>query len=853
MKDSKKDSKEMPRGKAEAAETNLTPLMEQYYAVKKKHPDALVLFRVGDFFETFGKDAIETSRLLDILLTKRANGTAAEVALAGFPHHVLHTHLPRLTAAGRRVAVYDQQETPEEARARGSKIVRRTLVELATPALSLPSQGEEKKNRYLAAIYLSKTPSANKPEAGLSLFDLSTGTFFVYEGSKEAVWTQLMLHAPVELIFSRDQKKDILPQLDPSLATHVQEEWVYTEGDARRRLSSHFNTTTLAGFGIESYSAGLVAAGAILVYLKEGQFQALEHMVALTRLDNSSHLWMDAFTVRNLELLEPLIPGGHTLLKALDETKTPMGGRLLRAWVCHPLASPEAIYERQACVSDFVHHAVLCDTLREAFGKLGDIERLAGRIALGRFAPRDLLRLAQSLYQVEDIKTLISSCDKKAPLRAFESQLVSLSELADTMQEAILPEAALSPVLGRVFEKGYHKELDELLNKKEGETQTLARIQQEESRQRGIPSLKVGYNRVFGYYLEVRNTHKEKVPKEWQRKQTLTGAERYTTVALQALEVRMQDAEVARATLEGTLYEALVRQVITHMGALKSNAQALATLDVLANFAYLAKKRNYVCPTLHTQTGIKIEAGRHPVIEAHMPADKRYVPNSLVADPTNQQIILLTGPNMAGKSALLRQTALIAFMAQMGSFVPAKAADLGIFDKLFTRVGAGENISAGQSTFMVEMNEMASILHNMTDKSLLLIDEVGRGTSTYDGLSVAWALLEYMHEHSRALGLFATHYHELTELEAALPRLVNFHIAVKEIGNEVIFLHQLRKGSTQQSFGIQVARMAGMPAPLISRAKDILSSLQKQRIRARTLTKKASTPKDTPGLQPSLF
>ena len=820
-----------------------TPLMKQYYAFKRTYPDAILLFRVGDFYETFGPDAAVASEVLGIVLTKRANGTAAEVSLAGFPHHALDTYLPKLIKAGHRVAVCDQQETPEAARARGSKIITRSLSEIATPGLAT-HEGllEEKQSRYLAALCLGRKTD------GLSLLDLSTGEFLVYEGRPKDTWTQLEAHSPAELIFSKEQKQAIISRLPKELPTYAQEPWVYTLATARTALLQRFGTVDLAGFGLEKMQEGLSAAGAILQYLKDTSHTALKHISSLRRLDEKAHLWMDTFTVSNLELFDPLQKDGSSLCEVIDDTRTPMGGRLLRRWLRYPLRSKEEIEARQSCVAELYQKSELRTSLQQQLAGTGDLERLVSKISLRRVVPRDLLRLQQALLHTKEIKTLLADIHSQF-LSVLGRQLQPSEALAEELGRSLLPEAATSAAQGRLFQKNYHSELDKLLTLAENEQEALKRIQNEEAKRTGIVSLKVSYNRVFGYYLEVRNTHKDKVPAHWIRRQTISGAERYTTEALKTYEDRLLSAEAARSALEAQLYETILEKVMSELSDLQRNATMLAKIDVLSSLASVAESRRYVRPTLGDEAGLHIQAGRHPVIEALLPPGETYVPNDLSLDE-KQQILLITGPNMAGKSALLRQTALIVILAQVGAFVPAEAAHIGIYDKLFTRVGASDNIAAGRSTFMVEMSETANILNNISDRSLLLMDEIGRGTSTYDGLSVAWAILEHIHESSRAALLFASHYHELSELSERLERMQSFHVAVKEVDKEIIFLYALRPGGAQQSFGIHVARMAGMPLPVVARAEEILSSLQRQKQKAHSIRSKIH--KNEEG-QPSLF
>ena len=833
-----------PKRVTRSSSDTRTPLMDQYYAFKRKYPDAILLFRVGDFYETFGEDAVISSQVLSIVLTKRSKGLASEVALAGFPHHALDTHLPKLIKAGHRVAICDQQETPEEAKARGSKIVNRSLIELATPALtSNESLLEDKKNRYLASLYIGKKAY------GLSLLDISTGDFLVYEGSPEEVWIQLEAHAPVEVIFSKEQKQELLPRLPHQVPSFAQEPWVYTLASSRAALLDHFGTSNLEGFGVAQMETGTCAAGAILQYLKDTAHHALGHVSSLSRLDNRPYLWMDTFTVRSLELLEPLHAGSSSLLDVIDTTNTSMGGRLLRRWLRYPLKEVSSIEERQTSVEYLYRDSELRELLRRELAAVGDLERMVSKISTRRAVPRELLRLA---YSLRCIKSIILLAKKEMPSSLFSyfGELEAYESLAEELVGSLREDAALSATQGPLFNKEYDPELDELLNFSEQEEHTLSEMQQEEANLSGISSLKVGYNRVFGYYLEVRNKSHKDVPSHWTRKQTLTGAERYTTPRLKAYEEKALSIESHRIVLEAQLFDKLLEGILDILPGLQKNASILSQIDVFSAWALLAEERRYVKPQLHDSSELSIQSGRHPVIEAHLPPGESYVPNDLFLNSETHQLLLITGPNMAGKSALLRQTALIVILAQLGAFVPAQSARIGLRDKIFTRVGASDNIAAGQSTFMVEMSETASILHNMSDRSLLLMDEIGRGTSTYDGLSVAWATLEYIHEHSQAPLLFATHYHELNELASILPRMKSFHVAVKELNDQIVFLYTLKEGGSQQSFGIHVARMAGMPRELVHRAEHLLSSLQQQRKKVQQLKPQLPVPKKG---QPSFF
>ena len=804
-----------------------TPLMAQYYGLKKEYPQAILLFRVGDFYETFGDDAVLASQVLGIVLTKRANGAAASVPLAGFPYHAIDSYLPKLIAAGHRVAICDQAEDPRKV---SGRLVKRSLSELVTPALSASEELlQDKENRYLASVFLGAE------KTGLALLDLSTGEFLTTEDVTSVLFARLETLRPAEIIFSKAQRQEITSHLPPKIPTFSLHDWHYTFSSATDRLLQHFQTSTLKGFGVDHMHEGLIAAGTVLQYLKDTSHETISHITTLHRLDQQPYLWIDNFTARNLELTTSLTEEGKTLLEVLDQTATPMGGRLLYKWLRYPLRELASIEERQARVAYFYENTDTRDTLITYLKEVGDVERLTSRAAMRRISAQQLLRLAAGLARLEDIKkllttvpdTLISLCQSLHPCKA----------LVERIQNSLRTDAAATPQHGRVFQMGVDATLDQWLTLAQGEQEALQKIQEKEAQSTGISSLKVGYNKIFGHYLEVKNTHKNKVPSHWYRKQTLSGAERYITEELKEYEDKILRAEEEILTHEAQLYEALLEAVGEEIKVLQNNASILAQLDILSSWGTLSQKYNYTRPVLDTQNVLHISKGRHPVIEQYLPTDEKYVPNDLLLDTEKNQILLITGPNMSGKSAILRQTALLVIMAQMGCFVPAAKAQIGLRDKLFTRVGATDNISAGQSTFMVEMHETASILHNMTERSLLLMDEIGRGTSTYDGISVAWSIIEHIHEKSKAWMLFATHYHELSELADRLSCVQNFHVSAQEINHEIVFLHQLKPGSMQQSFGIHVARMAGMPKELVGRAEEILKVLQQQQKKRAPITK----------------
>ena len=797
-----------------------TPLMKQYYEIKAIHPDAILLFRVGDFYETFGEDAIEASSILGITLTRRANGAASFVELAGFPHHAVDTYLPKLVRAGKRVAICEQLEDPKTVKG----LVKRGVIELVTPGVVMgENMLENKENVYLASVFFGRE------HTGVAFLDISTGEFFIAEGDDAYVDKLLAGMSPKEVIYQRGCDDRFRMSFGTKFYTYRLDDWVFSYDVNIEKLCTQFSVPNLKGFGVEGMRDGISAAGAILYYLEFTEHHHISHIASIARLDCNEHVWIDRFTIRNLELF---LSNGSTegsFAHTIDRTLTPMGGRLLKRWIAMPLLDVDRIEHRQKVVSALIADAELKGMVAEQLSETGDLERIASRIASLRITPRELLRLKGSLRAMEMLKASLESTS--------EPELHSIAEHIDPMQAVfnrletdIYPDPASNQVQkGGVIADGVNAELDDLRRVAMRGKEILSEMQQRESELTGIPSLKIAYNNVFGYYIEVRNTHKDKVPEDWIRKQTLTGAERYITPELKEYEEKIRGAEVRILELEQMIYNDLVAFITRYLHLLQRNARAVARLDCLHSFAQMAIEGNYVRPTLDNSTNIEIKAGRHPVIEKLMKVGEEYIPNDLLLSSDDQQIIMITGPNMSGKSALLRQTALIVLMAQMGSYVPAKSAHIGIVDKIFTRVGASDNISQGESTFMVEMLESASILNNISSRSLVLLDEIGRGTSTYDGISIAWAMVEYLHNHPTAhpRTLFATHYHELNEMEHMCQRVHNFHVTVREIDNTIVFLRKLERGGTEHSFGIHVARMAGMPRSIVERATDMLHSLEK--------------------------
>lgn len=797
-----------------------TPLMKQYNSIKAKYPDAILLFRVGDFYETFGDDAVKTSKVLGIVLTKRANGSASHIELAGFPHHSLDSYLPKLVRAGYRVAICDQLEDPKMTKT----IVKRGITELVTPGVSFNDKVlDHQKNNFLASIHL------DKDKAGVSFLDISTGEFLVGQGSTTYVERLIQNFKPNEILFEKNKRGEVLDLIGDRFYIFGLDDWAYTFDYGYESLIKQFETTSLKGFGIEDYNLAIASCGALLHYLNETKHDKLKHITKVSRLDEEQYVWLDKFTIRNLELFTSNNDNGKSLIDVIDKTVTPMGSRLLKRWLALPLKSVEQINERLEAVNYFVQQSELRGKVNVLLKEVGDLERLISKVAAARVNPRELVQLKRSLNVIEQLKAEMNEVEP-ASLRKIADQLNACAVIKEKLEKEINEEAPVNILKGDVIKAGVNTELDELRNIAYSGKDYLIQIQQRESEKTGIPSLKISYNNVFGYYLEVTNAHKDKVPQEWIRKQTLTNAERYITPELKNYEEKILGAEEKITALEQQLFEAVVRDVSDYIVPIQLNANLVARLDVLSSFAALALENNYIKPQVNEGYAIKISEGRHPVIEKQLSVDKEYVSNSVYLDNEEQQVMMITGPNMSGKSALLRQTALIVLLAQIGSFVPAQEADLGIVDKIFTRVGATDNISSGESTFMVEMNETASILNNITARSLVLLDEIGRGTSTYDGISIAWAIAEYLHNQpvNRAKTLFATHYHELNEMTNYFPRIKNFNVSVKELNNKIIFLRKLAEGGSEHSFGIHVARMAGMPKIVIERANQVLRKLEKE-------------------------
>jgi DNA mismatch repair protein MutS len=807
--------------KAKAKEIKETPLMKQYNAIKAKHPGALLLFRVGDFYETFGEDAVTASRILDIVLTKRANGAASHIELAGFPHHSLDNYLPKLVRAGNRVAICDQLEDPKEVKG----IVKRGVTELVTPGLSFNDNVlDKRKNNYLGSIYFGKE------KLGISFLDLSTGEFMAAEGSQSYIEKLLQSFAPSEVIYSkafRSRAQEILK--DNFTAFHC-EDWVYQYDYTYEKLTNHFSTANLKGFGIESLEYAIIAAGAVLFYLEETEHKEVKHIASISRIAEEKYVWLDRFTIRNLELVYSQQDGGVPLINILDQSVTPMGSRMMKKWMVLPLKEKEPIDDRLKVVEYFYENPDLTEAIISHLKHIGDLERLISKVAVGRINPREMNQLKKALKNTLPIKSLLKS-SKSDSLKRLSDQINSCEFLLEKIERELQEDAPMLIHQGNIINDGVDEQLDEYRGLANSGKDYLVALQQREMQRTGISSLKVAFNKVFGYYLEVTNSHKDKVPEEWIRKQTLVNAERYITPELKEYEEKILNAEERMIAIEQKYFLALVQDASEYVTQIQQNARILATVDCLLSFAVVAKSNNYCKPKVSDTDSLEIKDGRHPVIEKQLPASEPYVPNDIFLDNESQQIIIITGPNMAGKSALLRQTALIVLMAQMGSFVPASYARIGIIDKVFTRVGASDNLSKGESTFMVEMTETASILNNLSDRSLVLMDEIGRGTSTYDGISIAWSIVEFLHNHPkfRAKTLFATHYHELNQLTEDFPKIKNFNVSVKEMGNKVIFMRKLKEGGSEHSFGIHVAQMAGMPNAVVLRASEIMQHLEKDK------------------------
>ena len=796
-----------------------TPLMKQYYQIKAVHPDAILLFRVGDFYETFGDDAIEASSILGITLTKRANGSASSVELAGFPHHAVESYLPKLVRAGKRVAICEQLEDPKTVKG----LVKRGVIELVTPGVTLSENlVENKENIYLASICFGKE------KTGVAFLDITTGEFFVAEGDDKYIDKLISNLAPKEIVYQRGTEERFKNSFGSKHYTYRLEQWVFSYQVNYDKLCTQFNTSSLRGFGVEGMCEGITAAGAILYYLEFTEHKNIAHIASISRLDQNDYVWIDKFTIRNLELFSSNGSDSTSFAKVIDRTTTPMGGRLLRRWIAMPILDIERINRRQQIVSAFICDNALTDAVKEQISAIGDIERIASRIASLRVTPRELVQLKNSLASIELLKAALESTDEPM-LHSIAEKIDPMVAVRERIAHDVFPDPANNQIQkGGVIADGVNAELDDLRRVALHGKDVLQSIQQRESEATGIPSLKISYNNVFGYYIEVRNTHKDRVPENWIRKQTLTAAERYITEELKEYESKILGAEERMLILEQQIYNELLAYLTLNLKQLQANAKIVAMVDCLLGFAKLAIERNYCRPTLDNGTVIELKDARHPVIETLMGVGEEYIPNDLLLDSNSEQIIIITGPNMSGKSALLRQTALIVLMAQMGSYVPATKAHIGVVDKIFTRVGASDNISQGESTFMVEMLESASILNNISKRSLVLLDEIGRGTSTYDGISIAWSMVEYLHNFRdiRPRTLFATHYHELNELEQMCQRVKNYHVSVHEVDNTIVFLRKLKRGGTEHSFGIHVARMAGMPSSIVERATYILKNLE---------------------------
>ena len=795
-----------------------TPLMKQYNQIKARHPEALLLFRVGDFYETFREDAIKTSKILGIILTKRKNGTAAEIELAGFPHHSLDTYLPKLVRAGQRVAICDQLEDPKMTKT----IVKRGVTELVTPGLSFNDQVlEQGKNNFLCAIHFGKE------EIGVAFLDVSTGEFLVAEGNREYIDKLISGFEPSEIIYQKNRNKDFQGQFGENHYTFRLEDWIFTTEYANENLNKHFGTSSLKGFGIENLSLAIVAAGAVFHYLNENQHQKLGHITAISRIEEEKYVWLDRFTIRNLELVYSTNENAKTLADFLDKTYTPMGGRMMKRWMVLPLKDQKPINERLDVVDYLTKNEEISFELGQRLREIGDLERLISKVAVGKVNPKEVMHLRRTLLQIQPIKNLLQD-NKIASLKKMMEQLNACETLIQLIETNLCDDPAGQIGKGMIIRSGFHQELDDLREISFNGKDYLERLQEREAERTGIPSLKVSFNNVFGYYIEVRNTHKDKVPEDWIRKQTLVSAERYITEELKEYESKILGAEEKIYAIEARLFQDLVVGMSDYIQPIQHNATVIARLDCLFSFSQVALENKYNRPEINDGLILDIKNGRHPVIEKRLALGEEYIANDVLLDNNSLQIIMITGPNMSGKSAILRQTALIVLMAQMGCFVPADAAKIGLVDKIFTRVGASDNISSGESTFMVEMNETASILNNISDRSLILLDEIGRGTSTYDGISIAWAIAEFLHENPKAKSktLFATHYHELNEMHKRFERIKNYNVSVKEMGKKVLFLRKLVPGGSAHSFGIHVARMAGMPNFVVQRAEQVLKDLE---------------------------
>lgn len=815
----------------------VTPLMRQYNEMKAKFPDAILLFRVGDFYETFGKDAVEASKILGITLTKRANGKEKDLELAGFPYHSIDTYLPKLIRAGKRCAICEQLEDPKMVKG----IVKRGITEVVTPSLSYNDKtSDHSQNNFLAAIH------SEKDDYGVAFLDIATGELFVSQGKKQEIEKLLQTLSPKEVILQKQKLREFQEGFKKDFYTNTFEDWVFTKDYANDILFKHFDVNSMKGFGIEEMNLGVVACGACLHYLNETQHTELSHIQKISRLDNSNFVWLDKFTIANLELVHSPYSSGSTLINVLNRTKSNMGARRLQRWVLLPLIDKVEIEKRQDVVSFFIQNDVLADKIGVSLKRIGDLERLIAKAAYGKILPNEIVGLKNDLIEIREMKSLCKDFKELDRIEDVDACEDLINNITNTLSE----EAPNAVSKGNVIKKGISQELDELREIAYHGKDYLNKLQQRESEETSIPSLKIGFNNVFGYYLEVTNSHKDKVPDSWHRKQTLTNAERYITEELKEYETKIFGAESKILEIESLLYSKLVSEILPYINKLQKNAEIISQFDCLLSFAEIALENNYVRPTINDGFSLKIVQGRHPVIEKMLPSGENYIANDLFLDKDTQQIGIITGPNMSGKSAYLRQNALIVLMSQIGSFVPAKSADIGIVDKIFTRVGASDNISLGESTFMVEMNETASILNNLSDRSLVLLDEIGRGTSTYDGVSIAWSIASYIHDHPhfRAKVLFATHYHELIEMEEIYSRIFNLHVTIKEIGKQIIFLRKIAKGGSSQSFGIHVARLAGMPRQVLQEAEEILENLEskqkskKQKILSKPAKKQTNDP-----------
>ena len=839
----------------------LTPMMKQFFSMKAQHPGALMLFRCGDFYETYGEDAVESARILGITLTRRNNGGNGDsIEMAGFPHHALDTYLPKLIRAGKRVAICDQLEDPKKKReaikgkkglSAMDKMVKRGITELVTPGVAMSDNVlNYKENNFLAAVHFGKG------SCGVSFLDISTGEFLTGEGTFDYVEKLLGNFQPKEVLFDRSKKQEFERYFGTRLCTFEMDDWVFTDQTARQKLLKHFGTKNLKGFGVDHLNNGIVAAGAILQYLEITQHTHINHITSLARIEEDKYVRMDRFTIRSLELIAPMNEDGSSLLNVIDNTVTPMGGRMLRRWMVFPLKDEKPINERLDVVDYLFREPDFRECINEQFHRIGDLERIISKVAVGRVSPREVVQLKNALMAIQPVKTACLYA-KSDTLKRIGEQLNLCESLRDRIEKEIQADPPQLVAKGNVIALGYNQELDDLRSIRDNGKQYLLEIQEKEVEQTGITSLKIGFNNVFGYYLEVRNTFKDKVPENWIRKQTLAQAERYITPELKEYEEKILGADEKILALETQLYMELIQDMQEFIPQIQINANLIAHLDCLLSFMKVSQMQRYVRPVVDDSEVLDIKQGRHPVIETQLPIGEQYVPNDVLLDTEHQQIMMITGPNMAGKSALLRQTALIVLLAQIGCFVPAERARIGMVDKIFTRVGASDNISLGESTFMVEMTEASNILNNVTPRSLVLFDELGRGTSTYDGISIAWAIVEYLHEHSRAQArtLFATHYHELNEMEKNFPRIKNFNVSVKEVDGKIIFVRKLEKGGSEHSFGIHVAEIAGMPRSIVKRANIILKELEKDNSQVGSVGKAAVEHLDQSrdGMQLSFF